>query len=129
MGRLMNNIAYFEIQSSNPERDVKFYSEVFAWTFTKVDGLPIQYYQIETSNLYGGLLERPAQIPPTHCGTNAFTCSIEVENFDETAEKILALGGQVAMEKFAIPNKCWQGYFIDLDNNTFGLVQVDENAQ
>ncbi|WP_089606463.1 VOC family protein [Acinetobacter piscicola] len=125
----MNNIAYFEIQSSNPERDVKFYSEVFAWTFTKVDGLPIQYYQIETSNLYGGLLERPAQIPPTHCGTNAFTCSIEVENFDETAEKILALGGQVAMEKFAIPNKCWQGYFIDLDNNTFGLVQVDENAQ
>ena len=129
MGRLMNNIAYFEIQSSNPERDVKFYSEVFAWTFTKVDGLPIQYYQIETSNLYGGLLERPAQIPPTHCGTNAFTCSIEVENFDETAEKILALGGQVAMEKFAIPNKCWQGYFIDLDNNTFGIVQVDESAQ
>ncbi|MEG0487718.1 MAG: VOC family protein, partial [Acinetobacter sp.] len=110
-------------------RDVKFYSEVFAWTFTKVEDLPIQYYQIETSNIHGGLLERPAQTPPTHCGTNAFTCSIEVENFDETAEKILCLGGQVAMEKFAIPNKCWQGYFIDLDNNTFGIVQVDESAQ
>lgn len=125
----MNNIAYFEIQSSSPEREVKFYSEVFGWKFTKVEGLPIQYYQIETSNIHGGLLERPAQTPPTHCGTNAFTCSIEVENFDETAEKILALGGQVAMEKFAIPNKCWQGYFIDQDHNTFGLVQVDENAQ
>lgn len=125
----MNNIAYFEIQSSNPERDVKFYSEVFGWKFTKVEGLPIQYFQIETSNIHGGLLERPAQTPPTHCGTNAFTCSIEVENFDETAKKILALGGQVAMDKFAIPNKCWQGYFIDQDHNTFGLVQVDENAQ
>ena len=125
----MNNIAYFEIQSSSPEREVKFYSEIFGWKFTKVEGLPIQYYQIETSNIHGGLLERPAQTPPTHCGTNAFTCSIEVENFDETAEKILALGGQVAMEKFAIPNKCWQGYFIDQDHNTFGLVQVDENAQ
>ena len=125
----MNSITYFEIQSSNPEREVKFYSEVFGWKFTKVEGLPIQYYQIETSNIHGGLLERPAQTPPTHCGTNAFTCSIEVENFDETAEKILALGGQVAMEKFAIPNKCWQGYFIDPDHNTFGLVQVDENAQ
>ena len=125
----MNSITYFEIQSSNPEREVKFYSEVFGWKFTKVEGLPIQYYQIETSNMHGGLLERPAQTPPTHCGTNAFTCSIEVENFDETAEKILALGGQVAMEKFAIPNKCWQGYFIDPDHNTFGLVQVDENAQ
>ena len=125
----MNNIAYFEIQSSSPEREVKFYSEIFGWKFTKVEGLPIQYYQIETSNIHGGLLERPAQTPPTHCGTNAFTCSIEVENFDETAEKILALGGQVAMEKFAIPNKCWQGYFIDQNHNTFGLVQVDENAQ
>lgn len=125
----MNNIAYFEIQSSSPEREVKFYSEVFGWKFTKVEGLPIQYYQIETSNIHGGLLERPAQTPPTHCGTNAFTCSIEVENFDETAEKILALGGQVAMDKFAIPNKCWQGYFIDQDHNAFGLVQVDENAQ
>ena len=125
----MNSITYFEIQSSNPEREVKFYSEVFGWKFTKVEGLPIQYYQIETSNMHGGLLERPAQTPPTHCGTNAFTCSIEVENFDESAEKILALGGQVAMEKFAIPNKCWQGYFIDPDHNTFGLVQVDENAQ
>lgn len=125
----MNNIAYFEIQSSSPEREVKFYSEIFGWKFTKVEGLPIQYYQIETSNKHGGLLERPAQTPPTHCGTNAFTCSIEVENFDETAEKILALGGQVAMDKFAIPNKCWQGYFIDQDHNTFGLVQVDENAQ
>jgi len=125
----MNNIAYFEIQSSSPEREVKFYSEVFGWKFTKVEGMPIQYYQIETSNIHGGLLERPAQTPPTHCGTNAFTCSIEVENFDETAEKILALGGQVAMDKFAIPNKCWQGYFIDQDHNTFGLVQVDENAQ
>lgn len=125
----MNNIAYFEIQSSSPEREVKFYSEIFGWKFTKVEGMPIQYYQIETSNIHGGLLERPAQTPPTHCGTNAFTCSIEVENFDETAEKILALGGQVAMDKFAIPNKCWQGYFIDQDHNTFGLVQVDENAQ
>ena len=114
----MTALTYFEIQSSNPEREVKFYSEVFSWTFTKVEGLPI----------HGGLLERPAKIPPTHCGTNAFTCSFEVADFDQTAEKILALGGQVAMEKFAIPNKCWQGYFLDADNNTFGLVQVDPSA-
>ena len=124
----MTAFTYFEIQSSNPEREVKFYSEVFGWKFTKVEGLPIQYYQIETTNIHGGLLERPAQIPPTHCGTNAFTCSFEVADFDQTVEKILALGGQVAMEKFAIPNKCWQGYFLDADNNTFGLVQVDPNA-
>ncbi len=125
----MNAVIYFEIQSSNPERDRQFYSEIFGWTFHRVDGLAIQYYQIETAGIHGGLLERPAQTPPTHCGTNAFTCSIEVQDFDATAAKILAKGGQVAMEKFAISGKCWQGYFLDPDHNTFGLAQVDPNAK
>ncbi|OTG80482.1 lactoylglutathione lyase [Acinetobacter sp. ANC 5054] len=125
----MNQLSYFEIQSSNPAREVTFYQAVFGWTFTEIKGLPIEYYQIETPSVHGGLLARPASTPPTHCGTNAFTCSFEVENFDQTAAIILANGGQVAMEKFAIPGRCWQGYFLDADHNTFGLVQVDENAQ
>ena len=72
----MQPLVYFEIQSSNPERDVQFYQAVFGWQFSKVDGLPIEYYQIESANLHGGLLKRPVEVPPTHCGTNAFTCSI-----------------------------------------------------
>lgn len=125
----MNNIAFFEIQSSNPERDSKFYNSVFGWTFVKEDGLPIEYYRIETDNLLGGLLKRPAKVPPLECGTNAFTCSIHVENFDECADKIIKEGGKIALEKFAIPGKCWQGYFLDLDNNVFGIFQVDEYAK
>jgi predicted enzyme related to lactoylglutathione lyase len=125
----MNNIVYFEIQSSNPLRDIDFYQTIFGWKFTKVEGLPIEYYQIETENMSGGLLKRPAEVPPTHCGTNAFTCSVLVENFDAASDKILAAGGQIAMPKFAIPGRCWQGYFLDLDQNTFGLVEADENAK
>ena len=125
----MNGIIYFEIQSSNPEREIKFYQEVFGWKFSKAAGLPVEYWHIESANMHGGLLQRPAPTPEAHCGTNAFTCSIEVADFDAAAEKILALGGQTAMPKFAIPGKCWQGYFTDADHNTFGLVQIDENAQ
>lgn len=125
----MNSLVYFEIQSSKPSRDIQFYQNVFGWTFIQIEGLPIQYFQIQTNNISGGLLERPATIPPTHCGTNAFTCSFEVENFDETEKKILHSGGQIALPKFAIPNKCWQGYFLDPDLNTFGIVQVDAQAQ
>ena len=54
---------------------------------------------------------------------------MEVENFDEVSEKILQLGGKVALPKFAVPGVCWQGYFIDTDNNTFGIFQVDEAAK
>lgn len=120
----MNTIAYFEIQSSNPVRDVAFYQAVFGWVFTKDDNLPIEYYRIATDGLYGGLLARPAQTPPPQYGTNAFTCSMEVVDFDTTAAKIIELGGQVAMPKFTIPNQCHQGYFIDLDNNVFGIFEV-----
>ena len=125
----MNNIVYFEIQSSHPTRDIDFYQSVFGWKFSKVESLPIEYYQIATENISGGLLKRPAEVPPTHCGTNAYTCSVLVESFDETSKKILDAGGQIAMPKFAIPGRCWQGYFLDLDQNTFGLVEADEKAQ
>ncbi|ENX42781.1 VOC family protein [Acinetobacter sp. NIPH 2100] len=125
----MNSIIYFEIQSSNPQRDIHFYQSIFEWQFEKLEGLPIEYYRITTIGIHGGLLQRPVTTPPTGCGTNAFTCSIEVENFDVTAAQILTLGGIVAMDKFAIPNRCWQGYFLDLDQNTFGICQIDENAQ
>lgn len=125
----MNNVAYFEIQSSDPSRDKAFYESLFRWKFVKEEFSPIEYYRIETDGMHGGLLKRPAKIPPMEYGTNAFTCSIEVSNFDETEALILKLGGRVALPKFAIPGRCWQGYFIDLDNNTFGIFEVDEHAK
>jgi hypothetical protein len=27
-----------------------------------------------------------------------------------------------------VPGKCWQGYFIDTEDNTFGIFEVDEEA-
>ncbi len=125
----MNTIGFFEIQSSDPQREISFYQELFGWKFTKEDNVPIEYYRIDTDTIFGGLLKRPAAVPPAGQGTNAFTCSIQVEDFDKTEKKILALGGEVALPKFAIPGRCWQGYFLDPDKNTFGVFQVDEKAR
>ena len=94
-----------------------------------VVGLPIAYWRIETGGSRGGLLRRPAKTPPPQSGTNAFVCSIEVENFDATAKTIEQLGGIVALPKFAVPNTCWQGYFVDPEGNTFGIFEVDSNAK
>ena len=124
----MNTIGYFEIQSSQPEREISFYKKVFGWKFIRENNVPIAYYRIETNSINGGLLQRPAKLPSTGSGTNAFVCSVQVKNFDQTQELILANGGQIALPKFAIPGRCWQGYFLDADNNTFGIFEVDENA-
>jgi len=125
----MNTIAYFEIQSSKPSREIAFYRTVFGWEFTRQPDLPIEYYRIETNGMDGALLSRPADVPPKNHGTNAFNCSIEVADFDKTRALILDNGGTEAMPKFAIAGRCWQGYFLDADNNTFGIFEVDESAQ
>jgi len=74
------------------------------------------------------LLRQLADVPPGESGTNAFVCSIQVADFDKVSELILKNSGQVAMPKLAISNRCWQGYFVDPGNNTFGVFEVDENA-
>jgi len=75
------------------------------------------------------LLKRPAKTLPPAYGTNACVCSLEIENFDATAETILDKGGIVALPRFAVPGTCWQGHFIDQEGNTFGIFEVDPNAR
>lgn len=119
---------YFEIQADDIQRAADFYAGVFGWRFEQVPGLPVEYWRIDTGGTGGGLLERPASTPPAECGTNAFVCSIEVEDFDATAQCIERLGGRIALPRFAVPGRCWQGYFLDTEGNTFGIFRVDETA-
>jgi len=132
----MNRVVHFEIQAENPERAIAFYKKVFGWKIEKWEGSDMEYWMVMTAEkdskepgINGGLLKRPAKTPPQECGANAFVCTMQVENFDETAKKIIAAGGIVAMPKFAIPKMAWQGYFLDTEGNTFGIHQPDENAE
>jgi predicted enzyme related to lactoylglutathione lyase len=126
---MMNNVMYFEIQADDLETARTFYGEIFGWKFTKQEGLPVEYWSIQTDGINGGLLKRPAPAPGDQQGTNAYTCSMEVENYDEMSNEIITRGGTIALPKFAVPGKCWQGYFLDPQGNTFGIFQVDEKAK
>jgi len=37
----MSAFIYFEIQAENQDRAMKFYQNVFGWTFTEVPGLSV----------------------------------------------------------------------------------------
>ena len=50
---------------------------------------------------------------------------IEVEDIDDVLQKIKAKGGKVAVPKFFEQGVGYLAYFRDLDNNVFGLRQVD----
>jgi uncharacterized protein len=125
----MNAPSYFEIQAADLRRAIEFYTSVFGWTFTRAEGLPIEYWRIETDGPRGGLLQRPAPAPNSQQGTNAYVSSMEVTDFDLVAEKIALANGIVALPKLAVPGVCWQGYFVDTEGNTFGIFQADTNAR
>ncbi len=132
----MNRIVHFEIHADNPERAATFYTEVFGWDIQKWDSPDMEYWVVMTAEkdstepgINGGLLRRPSALPDEVCGSNAFVCTIQVEDYDEVAAKIEQAGGKVAMPKFALAGMAWQGYFFDTEGNTFGLHQADANAK
>ena len=125
----MNTIGYFEIHSSDPKREIDFYTAVFGWTFIKETFVPIEYYRIETNGMNGGLMKRQGAAPALGSAVNAFVNSLQVANFDDTCTAIIKNGGTIALPKFAIPGRCWQGYFLDQDNNIFGIFEVNEQAR
>ena len=124
----MNTPAYFELQADDPSEAAAFYSAVFGWQIARDGAAPIDYWRIATAGIGGAILKRPAPSPPPASGTNAAVVSIEVADYDATAEAIHRHGGRDALPKFAVPGRCWQGYFIDPAGNTFGVFQVDPAA-
>lgn len=126
----MSSPVYFEIQVEYIYRAKRFYEAVFGWHFIQDEDMDPEYWRIETDGISGGMLERPAPIPPAEPDSvNAFICSMEVGDFDSMAAKIVEHGGAVSLPKFAVPGRCWQGYFLDTEGNTFGIFEVDEGAQ
>src|ERR1700746_4045025 len=111
---------YFEIQADQTDRAKRFYTDVFAWKFTKAQGTPVEYWRIETSEGRGGLLRRPAPAPPAHSGTNAYVCSLESSSFEQVVDAIIKHRGGSALRTFGVRGVCWQGYFLDREGNTFG---------
>jgi predicted enzyme related to lactoylglutathione lyase len=129
-----NRVGHFEIHADNPERCVKFYSEVFGWEIEKWEGGQMEYWMVvtgpreEAGGINGGIMRRPCPAPAPSQTTNAYVCTMVVDSYDEMSDKIVAAGGKVAMPKFALKGMAWQGYFVDTEGNTFGLHQADTNA-
>ncbi|MGN7385367.1 VOC family protein [Sporosarcina sp. SAFN-015] len=131
MGRLI----HFEIHVDDMERATKFYGEVFGWSFqdwTDYAGMP--YFGAVTGDdsemgINGALMQRQGARPEPGQAMNGFACTMGVENYDDTHDKIMANGGTVALPKHALPGMAWQGYYLDTEGNVFGIHQPDENAK
>jgi uncharacterized protein len=119
------SIVWFEIPADNVERARTFYGKLFGWKIERFPG-PKPYWHIDTGGADatpdGGMMERQ------HSG-HGITNYVAVPSVDEAAAKVKRLGGQICMEKTAVPE---MGYFVvcnDTENNTFALREVNESAK
>jgi predicted enzyme related to lactoylglutathione lyase len=121
----MPRIIHFDITADDPMRAQKFYGETFGWKFDKWNG-PMEYWMVKTGDekhpgIDGGLSKRVTG----HESMN----TIDVPSIDEYAKKIQSKGGQVIVPKMPIQGV---GYFAtckDTEGNTFGIMEMDQNAK
>jgi predicted enzyme related to lactoylglutathione lyase len=131
----MSRVVHFEIQADDIDRAQTFYAAVFPeWEWqdwSAVTGSP--YWGVITGpegepGINGALQLRAGAAPEAGSAANAFVATIQVDDFDTTAARVLDAGGSVALPKMALTGMAWQGYFLDTEGNTFGLHQTDPDA-
>lgn len=131
----MGRPVHFEIQVDDIERAKSFYAAAFGWEFEDYSQfVNSPYWGITTGEdsepgINGGLLQRPAAAPGQGQGTNAYVCTMGVDDYDAAEQRILQAGGVVALPKMALPGMAWQGYYLDTEGNTFGIHQPDPQAR
>jgi predicted enzyme related to lactoylglutathione lyase len=117
---------HFDFPADDPERAIRFYSDVFAWKFEKWEG-PMEYWLITTGpkeepGVDGGMGRRA---DPDMGVVN----TIDVPSVDEYMRKITAAGGKVLQPKMAIPGVGWYTTCQDTEGNAFGIMQDDPTAK
>jgi predicted enzyme related to lactoylglutathione lyase len=124
---------HFEIQASNPQQLIDFYSSLFGWSFNKWEGG--DYWLIQTGSdnepgINGGLLPRNGPPPANMAPVNAFCITIDVADLDGLLAKVESGGGGalVCVPKMAVPGIGWLAYVKDPDGNIFGMMQADMKA-
>ncbi len=127
----MGRTVHFEIQASEPQVLIDFYGKMFDWSFSKWEGG--EYWLVGTGavgapGINGGLLPRRGPRPEEGASVNAFVCTIDVEDLDQSLVLLKELKGTVAVPRMPIPGVGWLAYAKDPDGNIFGMMQTDASA-
>lgn len=122
----MLRFVHFDISADEPERAIRFYTDVFGWKIIKWDG-PMDYWMVTTGpdsepGINGGIARRK---DPSERVTN----TIDVPSVDEFVEKIIQSGGKVIAPKMPIPRVGYFALCLDTEGNPFGIMEEDLNAK
>ncbi len=124
---MKNKLTHFAVHIDDIERAKKFYDGVFDWGFNSYgqdDFVQIKADKSENGELIGAMQSR--KYSPVSDKIIGLECTIGVENIDDIIEKVISNGGQVLMNKTAIPNVGWIAKFLDTEGNLICAMQYDK---
>jgi len=121
----MNRFIHFELATDDLEKTAAFYRDVFGWQIQKWEG-PIEYWLVTTGDestlgINGGLMQTGGEFRGT-------INTIGVADIDDAIAKVKAHGGEIVLEKDAVPGVGYQAYFKDNSGIVVGLHQEDPKA-
>ena len=119
-------VVHFEIPFDDADRAANFYREAFGWqTMT----MPEMDYTMVTTGptdpgkgptepgfINGGMFQRSEQFPG-----KAPTVVIDVTSVDQALRDVEAAGGKAVVERMAVGDMGFTGYFTDPEGNLIGL--------
>jgi predicted enzyme related to lactoylglutathione lyase len=129
-------IIHFEIHANDIGRARQFYGDLFGWSFEQANVGDTEYWLIRTGRtpardgekvgIDGGLLAKGGKDGGEGASPNAFVCTVQVENIDETLELAVAAGAVPQMSKDHMPGVGWLCYLKDPEGNIFGILQPEK---
>lgn len=123
---MSHSIVHFAVYADDPERAMRFYEEVFGWTFTPWG--PPGYWKIATGPgpgaTEGALSQRRA--PRGEGSPNAYRCTITVKDVDAVLSSIEAHGGTVRPPLAEIPQVGRVCEALDPEGNLFCVMEYVE---
>jgi predicted enzyme related to lactoylglutathione lyase len=132
---MANLVVHFEIQATEPQQLIDFYSQLLGWRFSQFGDVP--YWTIETGEgaignvagsaghgINGGLNLRHG--PKPDLGAPVMGCNfvVGVDDVDALMHRGVELGGREALAATDMQGVGRVGYLLDPDNNVFGMISA-----
>jgi len=123
----MPRVTHFEFHAQDPEKLGDFYHQVFGWHIQKKWVGKVDYWLIHTGlsdekGIHGGIRQKAFS-------TSAPIPTIDVNDFDLYAEKIIASGGKLVTPKLAVTGTGYLAYCQDVEGNYFTLLEKDPSTR
>ncbi len=117
----MTRVVWFEISANDLGRAATFYEDVFGWKIDKWDS-PFDYWLVtnekDNGQYINGAITTKEENEMVKC--NKF---INVDSYDEFANKIEMEGGKMLTEKMNIPGIGDMGSFQDTEGNVLAIIE------